>query len=400
MADAQTGSATPPARQPHPLRARGSDQHDQPEHSRPSPTPASPSGSTTCPASVIETGNLAELINERNVVGVTTNPSIFQAALSKGDALRRRPAPTLADDGKTVDEVVARPHDRRTCATPATSSCPLYESTNGVDGRVSIEVDPRLAHDTDETVEQAKQLYAAVDRPNVLIKIPATVAGLPAITATIAEGISVNVTLIFSLDRYRAVMNAYLDGLEQAREAGNDLSKIHSVASFFVSRVDTEIDKRLDAIGTDEAKALGARPGSPTRGSPTRPTRRSSRRRAGRASLAEAAPTRSARCGPPPASRTRPTPTRSTSPSSSPRASSTRCRRRPSRPRPTTARSPATRSPATTPRPARPRRPRGAVGISYNDVVDLLETEGVDKFEKAWGELLDGVTAEMEKVTA
>jgi transaldolase len=121
---------------------------------------------------------------------------------------------------------------------------------------VSIEVDPRLAHETAKTVAQAKELYAAVDRPNVLIKIPATVEGLPAISQTLAEGISVNVTLIFSLDRYRGVMNAFLTGLEQAREGGKDLSQIHSVASFFVSRVDTEVDKRLDAIGTDEAKAL------------------------------------------------------------------------------------------------------------------------------------------------
>jgi transaldolase len=138
---------------------------------------------------------------------------------------------------------------------------PLYEATDGVDGRVSIEVDPRMAHDTGATVEAARVLSAAVDRPNLLIKIPATIAGLPAISQTLAQGISVNVTLIFSLDRYRAVMNAFLTGLEQAREAGKDLHRIHSVASFFVSRVDTEVDRRLDDVGTDEARALRGRAG-------------------------------------------------------------------------------------------------------------------------------------------
>jgi transaldolase len=136
-----------------------------------------------------------------------------------------------------------------------------YERSDGVDGRVSIEVDPRLAHDTDKTILQAIELWKIVDRPNLLIKIPATMAGLPAITAVIAEGISVNVTLIFSVERHRMVMDAYLAGLEKAKEAGHDLSKIHSVASFFVSRVDTEIDKRLEKIGNDEALALRGKAG-------------------------------------------------------------------------------------------------------------------------------------------
>ncbi|MGN6301472.1 MAG: transaldolase, partial [Angustibacter sp.] len=138
---------------------------------------------------------------------------------------------------------------------------PVYDRTNGQDGRVSIEVDPRLAHDTAQTIEAARKLWATVDRPNVMIKIPATVEGLPAITQAISEGISVNVTLIFALDRYRGVMQAFLTGLEQAREKGLDLSTIRSVASFFVSRVDTEVDKRLDALGTDEAKALRGQAG-------------------------------------------------------------------------------------------------------------------------------------------
>ena len=207
----------------------------------------------------LDSGNLAELVKVRNVVGVTTNPTIFQMALSKGTAYDDQ-LEKLAAAGKNVDEAVfALTTDdvRNACDVMA----PVYDATDGVDGRVSIEVDPRLAHDTEKTIAQAKQLRAAVDRDNVLIKIPATLEGLPAITAVLAEGISVNVTLIFSLERYRAVMNAYLSGLEQAHAAGKDLSKIESVASFFVSRVDTEIDKRLDAIGTDEAKALKGKAG-------------------------------------------------------------------------------------------------------------------------------------------
>jgi transaldolase len=133
---------------------------------------------------------------------------------------------------------------------------PVWESTDRLDGRVSIEVDPRLARDTQATIDQARQLWAAVDRPNLLVKIPATVEGLPAITAALGDGISVNVTLIFSLDRYRAVMNAFLSGLEAAQQAGRDLSTISSVASFFVSRVDTEVDRRLDEIGTAAAKRM------------------------------------------------------------------------------------------------------------------------------------------------
>ncbi|MBK6887680.1 MAG: transaldolase [Tetrasphaera sp.] len=202
----------------------------------------------------ITSGNLKDVMEHSGVVGVTTNPSIFQAALSHGDSYAAQVA-DLAEAGKSVDEAVFA-----ITTQDVRDACdvfrPIYDSTGGKDGRVSIEVDPRLAHQEAPTVEQAKALYAAVGRPNVMIKIPATVEGLPAITAVIAEGISVNVTLIFSLERYRAVMNAYLEGLEQAQAAGIDLATIRSVASFFVSRVDTEIDKRLEAIGTPEAKAL------------------------------------------------------------------------------------------------------------------------------------------------
>jgi transaldolase len=207
----------------------------------------------------LTSGNLQQLVDTRGVVGVTTNPTIFQAALSEGHAYDAQ-VRELADAGRTVDETVFA-----LTTTDVRDACDLFaavhEATGGQDGRVSIEVDPRLAHDTAATVEEAQALAAAVDRPNVLIKIPATVEGLPAISQVIASGISVNVTLIFSLDRYRAVMNAFLTGLEQARENGKDLSLIRSVASFFVSRVDTEVDKRLDALGTDEARALRGKAG-------------------------------------------------------------------------------------------------------------------------------------------
>lgn len=202
----------------------------------------------------ITSGNLAELIDQQHVVGVTTNPTIFQKAISQGDGYDQQLS-DLAARKVTVEEAI-RMITTADVRDAADILRPVFEATNGQDGRVSIEVDPRLAHNTKATVAEAKQLAWLVDRPNTLIKIPATQAGLPAIAETIGLGISVNVTLIFSLDRYRKVMDAYLTGLEKAKERGLDLSKIHSVASFFVSRVDTEIDKRLDGIGTDEAKAL------------------------------------------------------------------------------------------------------------------------------------------------
>jgi transaldolase len=207
----------------------------------------------------LRTGNLQKLIDTMCVVGVTTNPTIFQQALSKGHAYDDQ-IRELAERGADVEAAI------RTITTDdVREACdvlrPQWEASDGVDGRVSIEVDPRLAHDTDKTTLQAIELWKIVDRPNLLIKIPATEPGLPAITATLAEGISVNVTLIFSVERHRAVMDAYLAGLEAAKAAGHDLSKIHSVASFFVSRVDTEIDKRLEKIGTDEALALRGKAG-------------------------------------------------------------------------------------------------------------------------------------------
>ncbi|MDJ0325501.1 transaldolase [Cryobacterium sp. PH31-AA6] len=207
----------------------------------------------------ITSGGLQDLINTSNVVGVTTNPTIFASALSKGEAYAEQVA-ALAAAGSTVSDAV---FDITT--DDVTAACdifrPVYDRTHGVDGRVSIEVEPGLARDAAGTVIQATQLWAKVNRPNAMIKIPATIEGLHAITAVIGQGISVNVTLIFSLERYRQVIDAYLSGLEIAQAAGLDLSTIHSVASFFVSRVDTEINARLEAIGTPDALILGSKAG-------------------------------------------------------------------------------------------------------------------------------------------
>ncbi|HPU13802.1 MAG TPA: transaldolase [Aeromicrobium sp.] len=193
----------------------------------------------------IETGNLADLVESSSVVGVTTNPTIFAGALANGERYGSQIA-QLKADGSNVDEMVFA-----LTTTDVQQACdilrPVFERTGGVDGRVSIEVDPGLARDTDGTVRMAERLWEAVDRPNLLVKIPATHEGLPAIAAATAKGISVNVTLIFALERYREVMDAYLYGLEQAAAEGRDLAQIHSVASFFVSRVDSEVDSRLPA---------------------------------------------------------------------------------------------------------------------------------------------------------
>jgi transaldolase len=202
----------------------------------------------------LQSNSLDKMRREQHVVGVTTNPTIFAKALADADAYDEQ-LKDLTAQGVTVEEAV-----RLLTSYDVRWACdvmrPAYDASNGVDGRVSIEVDPRSAHDTDKTEAEAKTLWWLVDRPNLFIKIPATQAGLPAITATLAAGISVNVTLIFSLERYREVMDAFLAGIEQAKANGHDLTKIGSVASFFVSRVDTEVDKRLDKIGSDEAKAL------------------------------------------------------------------------------------------------------------------------------------------------
>jgi len=202
----------------------------------------------------LRTGNLQALIDDMHVVGVTSNPTIFAKALSAGSAYDEQIA-DLKSYGVGVDEA-----SRMITTYDIRWGCdvfrPTYDATGGQDGRVSLEVDPRLARNTAATIAEARALWWMVDRPNLLIKIPATVEGLPAITQSISEGISVNVTLIFGLERYGQVIDAYMAGLEQAAGAGHDLSKIRSVASFFVSRVDTEVDERLDKIGTPEAAAL------------------------------------------------------------------------------------------------------------------------------------------------
>ena len=205
----------------------------------------------------LRTGNLQQLVAGRGVVGVTTNPTIFAGALAKGDAYDEQ-LRQLAAQGTDVDGAVfaITTDDVRDAADVLR---PVYDATDGVDGRVSIEVDPRLAHDAQATADSARALWSTIDRPNVFIKIPATLDGLQAISDVLADGISVNVTLIFSLERYRAVLDAFLDGMERARANGHDLAPIASVASFFVSRVDAAIDPRLDAIGSPEAAELRGR---------------------------------------------------------------------------------------------------------------------------------------------
>jgi len=207
----------------------------------------------------LTSGNLAKLIKERHVVGVTSNPTIFAKAVSDADDYSEQ-VKDLAVRGVDLEEAVRAitTYDVRWACDELRD---VYDRTNGQDGRVSIEVDPRLAHNTEATIAEARALWWLVDRANAMIKIPATQEGLAAITTATAEGISVNVTLIFSLDRHRAVMDAYLSGLEQAHSKNVDLSSIRSVASFFVSRIDTEVDKRLDALSerdgsSDEVEAL------------------------------------------------------------------------------------------------------------------------------------------------
>jgi transaldolase len=340
----------------------------------------------------LASGNLAGLIADKHVVGVTTNPSIFQKALSDGAAYDDQ-VRDLALRGTDIGEAV-----RALTTYDVRWACDVmrevYDRSNGVDGRVSIEVDPRIAHDSDRTVAEAKALWWLVDRPNLYIKIPATEAGLPAITAVLAEGISVNVTLIFSLERYDRVMEAFLAGLEQAKDNGHDLSRIGSVASFFVSRVDTEIDGQLPKD-------------SPLRGQAAIANARLAYKHyeqvfsGGRWKALEAAGAK------------------------------------PQRPlwASTGVKDPAyddtqyvvelvangtvnTMPEATLEAVANHGQVRGdtiggtyddaqrvlddlaAAGISYDDVVDTLEREGVAKFEEAWNSLIESVTEQLEKAGA
>ncbi|WP_020384821.1 transaldolase [Kribbella catacumbae] len=206
----------------------------------------------------LTSGSLEALIHDQHVSGVTTNPTIFAKAISDADAYAEQ-VQRLAAEGISTDQAI-RVITTDDVRTAADLFKPVYDDTDGVDGRVSIEVEPGLARETGKTIAQAKELWETVGRENVFVKIPATKEGIPAIAETLAQGISVNVTLIFSLDRYKAVADAFLTGLEKAIDNGHDVTKLGSVASFFVSRVDSEVDKRLDAfIGTaseDTAKAL------------------------------------------------------------------------------------------------------------------------------------------------
>jgi transaldolase len=207
----------------------------------------------------LTSGSLESLIHDQYVSGVTTNPTIFAKAISDADAYADQ-VNRLAAEGVSTDQAI-RVITTDDVRNAADLFKPVYDDTDGVDGRVSIEVEPGLARETEKTIAQAKELWETVGRENVFVKIPATKEGIPAIAETLAAGISVNVTLIFSLDRYKAVAGAFLTGLEKALDNGHDVTKLASVASFFVSRVDTEVDKRLDAIGTDEAKALKGKAG-------------------------------------------------------------------------------------------------------------------------------------------
>lgn len=263
----------------------------------------------------LTSGNLATLVAENSVSGVTTNPTIFAAALAQGESYAEQ-VTALKAEGAELDAVI-----KALTTTDVRDACDLfadvYAASNGYDGRVSIEVEPGLARDTEGTIAQAEELARMVGKENVLIKIPATKEGLPAIAATIAKGISVNVTLIFALDRYAEVIDAYLDGLEQAAENGMDLTKIHSVASFFVSRVDSEVDKRLESLGNGEAIALKGKAGV---ANARLAYALYQERFAGERfeALKAKGANQQRPCGPRPESRTRPILTRSMSPNSSP----------------------------------------------------------------------------------
>jgi transaldolase len=345
----------------------------------------------------LATGGLDKLRRECHVVGVTTNPTIFAKALSDAD--------DYADQVKDLAarEVTVEEASRMMTAYDVRWACdvmrPAYDASRGVDGRVSIEVDPRVAEQTERTVAEAKALWWLVDRPNLFIKIPATRPGLPAITETLAEGISVNVTLIFGLQRYEEVMEAFLAGMERAKANGHDLSTMASVASFFVSRVDTEVDKRLDKIGTPEAQALHGKAGV---ANAQLAYQRYERVFAGPRwqALADAGarpqrPLWASTSTKNPAYRdvmyieelvapgvvnTMPEPTA--------RAFADHGETRPDA---------VTRSYDDAQRVL---DRLAEVGVDYDDVVETLEREGVEKFSASWAELLDGITKSLEAARA
>ena len=338
------------------------------------------------------------------MVGVTTNPTIFAGALANGRALRRAGRASSPPRRVDVDDVDLRADHRRTSRNgcdilAAGRTTPPAGSTAGSRSRSS----PTLAHDTDGTIAAAQRAVGRGRPAQRADQDPRHRArACPRSPRALAEGISVNVTLIFSLERYREVMDAYLAGLEQAaRRRPSTCRRIHSVASFFVSRVDTEIDKRLETIGTDEALALRGKAGVANARLAYAALRGGRSPASAGKPLAAGGAKPSGRCGPPPASRTRTTATRSTSPSWSSRTPSTRCRRRPSRPSPTTARSRATRSPAPYAQAQRGVRPaRRTSASTYDDVIRVLEHEGVEKFETSWTELLETVKGQLDGAKA
>ncbi|MCW2543428.1 MAG: Transaldolase [Frankiales bacterium] len=340
----------------------------------------------------LRSGNLAQLVADKHVVGVTTNPSIFQKALSKGEAYDEQ-VRDLALRGVDIGEAV-----RSLTAFDVRWACdvlrPVYDASGTVDGRVSIEVDPRISADGDKTHAEARALWWMVDRPNLYIKIPATKEGLPAITAALTDGISVNVTLIFSLQRYDAVMEAFLTGLEGARDAGLDLSGIGSVASFFVSRVDTEIDSRL--AKDDPLRGKAAIANARLAYQHYEQVFSSDRWRS-----LEAAGARPQR------------PLWASTGVKDPAYDDTRyvvdlvapgtVNTMPEATLDAVADHGVLRGDTITPHYAEAQQVlddlKGA-GIDYDEVVDLLEREGVEKFEASWNELIESVTGQLEKAGA
>jgi transaldolase len=299
----------------------------------------------------LTTGNLASLVRDRHVRGVTSNPTIFAKALSSGNAYEAQVA-DLAVRGVDVGEAsrLITTYDIRWACDVLR---PVYDDSEGVDGRVSIEVDPRLARETRKTIAEARALWWTVDRPNLFIKIPATKEGLPAITQSLSEGISINVTLIFSLERYGEVIDAFMAGLEAASDA--DVTTLGSVASFFVSRVDTEVDDRLDKIGTPAAHALR-----------------------GTAALANARlayemyVTELAAPG-----------TVNTMPEATIHATADHAKLH------------GNAIAGTYEQSREVFRQLEALGVHYDDVVTVLENEGVEKFDASWKELLDSISREL-----
>ena len=338
-------------------------------------------------------GNLKSLMEDRHVVGVTSNPTIFAKALEDHE-IYAETIDDLAVRRVSVDEAT-----RLITSTDVRDACdvlrPAHDASQRVDGRVSLEVDPRLARNTEGTVAEAKALWWMVDRPNLFIKIPATQEGLPAITATLAQGISVNVTLTFSLQRYEQVMDAFLAGMEQAEANGHDLAGIGSVASFFVSRVDTEVDKRLDKIGGDEAQGL--------RGKAAIANARLAYQRYERVFAGErwqaladagARPQR---------------PLWASTGVKDPAYDDTRyvvdlvapgiVNTMPEATLDAVADHGVIRGDTITGQYADAQAvldALAAIGIDYDDVVDTLEREGVEKFETSWGELLDSVKHQLD----